>query len=296
MKSKAIGVVGLLVVCAIGGASAKSANAQPTQPASPGLARTRITFIGSSVAVPSAKDDTACFVINDTFQVDCGWNSANGMRAFGLDPLKVRILYITHFHHDHYMGMPGLLFYRGMNRGALVGKPPIRIVGPAEDLANVVELSRKFLQADRFPEVWPEIELKPIEPGQTYETDEYLIQTIKARHPVSALSSRLTDKKTGAVIVFSGDTAPNPELAKLAAGADLLIHEASIGPKTPDDRMGKDHSRAIDAARIAREAGVKKLMLIHLPASQREASLAAAKGIFANTSVVTPGESIVIER
>ena len=55
------------------------------------------------------------------------------------------------------------------------------------------------------------------------------------------------------MIAFSGDTGPNPAFARLACGADLLVHEASVRPDLPDEQLRGDHSRATDAARLARE-------------------------------------------
>lgn len=259
-------------------------------PASAG--QTRLTFLGTSVANPGAGEDTACFVINGTLLIDCGFNAALNMQRYGLEPTRIETLFVTHFHHDHYLGLPSLLFIRGMRSRQLIDRPPLQIVGPADDLPLVVELTRRFLQADRFPVVWPKIDLRPLEPGDTYETDQFKIETVRALHPVTGFCSRFTDKATGAVIAFSGDTNPNPALAKLARGADVLIHEASVGPATPDDKIGRDHSRAIDAARIAKEAGVKKLVLIHLATRQQEASLAAARTVFANTSIAQEGETL----
>jgi ribonuclease Z len=255
--------------------------------------QTRLTFLGTSTANPAAGEDTACFFINGTLLIDCGFNAALNMQRYGHEATKVETLFVTHFHHDHYMGLPSLLFTRGMRSRELVNRPPLQIVGPADDLPVVVELSRRFLQADRFPTVWPKVELRPLEPGQTYETDTFKIETVKAIHPVTGFCSRYTDKATGVVIAFSGDTNPNPAFARLARGADVLIHEASIGPTTPGDKIGKDHSRAIDAAHIARESGVKQLVLIHLSARQRDASLAAAKKVFANTIVAAEGQTII---
>lgn len=265
-------------------------------PAAFAAGQTRLTFLGTSTANPGAGEDTACFIINGTLLIDCGFNAALNMQKYEYAATKVETLFITHFHHDHYMGLPALLFSRGMRSRELANRPPLQIVGPADDLAVVVELSRQFLQADRFPVVWPKVELHPLEPGQTYETAQFKIETVKALHPVTGFCSRYTDKTTSVVIAFSGDTNPNPALAKLARGADVLIHEASVGPTTPDDKIGKDHSRAVDAARTAKEAGVKQLILIHLPARQKEASLAAAQKIFAQTVVAVEGQSVVLPR
>jgi ribonuclease Z len=258
--------------------------------------QTRLTFLGTSTANPAAGEDTACFVINGTLLIDCGFNAALNMQRYGYEATKIETLFVTHFHHDHYMGLPSLLFTRGMRSRELANRPPLLIVGPADDLPVVVELSRRFLQADRFPTVWPKVELRPLEPGQTYETDQFKIETVKALHPVTGFCARFTDKATGATIAFSGDTNPNPALAKLAQGADVLIHEASIGPTTPDDKIGKDHSRAVDAARTAKEAGVKQLVLVHLSSRQKDASLAAAQKIFANTILGTDGQTLIFPR
>jgi len=262
-----------------------------------GAAETKITFLGSASAVPGKEpgEDTACFVINGSLLIDCGWNAAIHMQQYGLDPIMIDTLFITHCHHDHYMGLPALMFVRGMRRGEAAKRPPIRIIGPEDDLPIVVELTKKFLQAERFPEVWPAIDLKPLKPGFSFQTEAWSIQTIKAIHAVTGMCGKFTDAKSGVVIAFSGDTSPNAKLAILAKGADLLIHEASVPSSTPDDRLWDGHSRATDAARTAKEAGVKQLVLIHLTADQREKSLKAAKAIFENTVVAKEGETITLK-
>src|SRR5262245_34758140 len=93
------------------------------------------------------------------------------MLSFGCDPLAVEYLLVTHFHHDHYLGLPHLLFYRAMARARQQPAPPLRIVGPPEDLEKIVERTHAFLQAERFPEVWPQIVLMPIQPGERLEVD-----------------------------------------------------------------------------------------------------------------------------
>jgi ribonuclease Z len=261
-------------------------NAPAGEPPSP---VTRLTFLGTAAAVPAAGEETASFLVNGELLVDCGWNVAQRLLAHGHDPLAVRTLLFTHCHHDHYLGLPGLLFYRGMTGRGPAKPPPLEIVGPPDDLPVVVDLARRFLQVERFPVVWPEVTLRPLEPGETYGSERYEVKTIRALHPVTGISGRLTDRRTGAVIAFSGDTAPNPALVDLARGARLLIHEASVGPDVPDGSLRGDHSRATDAARVARDAGVTALRLIHVPARHRAASVAAAKAIFPATAMAVEG-------
>src|SRR5688500_10866328 len=104
---------------------------------------TRLTFLGAAAAVPGAGEDTACFLINGKLLFDCGWYGALKMQQYGYSALDVETLFFTHCHHDHYMGLPALLFFRGM-RSSNAGKvlSPLNIVGPPDDLPIVVEQSR----------------------------------------------------------------------------------------------------------------------------------------------------------
>jgi ribonuclease Z len=254
---------------------------------------TRITFLGSADVLPSARRDTACMLIGERLLVDCGWTAPIRMQDWGCDAGSIQTLFFTHCHHDHYMGLPALLFARAILTGRRERLlPPLRIVGPPDDLPKVVELSRAFLQADKFPSAWPELELHPLSPGETYQDDRFRIETIRALHPVTAFSSRLTDLATGAVVALSGDTGPNPAFMELGRGADLMVHEASIPPDRPDAEMRGDHSRAADAARIALTAGVKRLRLIHLREDHRQASLEAARALFPATDLAEEGETL----
>jgi ribonuclease Z len=258
------------------------------------MGSTKLTFLGSADVLPASGRDTACFLIDGELLVDCGWSAVLRMRDLGVELGAIRTLFFTHCHHDHYMGLPALLFWRAILAGRGAEMPPLRIVGPPDDLPLVIELSRGFLQAERFPTAWPALELHPLEPGSAYEEARFRIETIRALHPVTAFSARCTDASSGVVIAFSGDTGPNPALVELAKGADCLIHEASIPPDRPDDAMRGDHSRATDAARAAVAAGVKDLRLIHLREDHRAASLAAAREIFPRAALAEDGETVEI--
>jgi ribonuclease Z len=256
------------------------------------MAETTVTFLGTAAVLPGPGEDSACFLINGSVLFDCGWYAALRMQEYGFDPLGVETLFLTHCHHDHYMGLPALLFVRAMRQGRGEERPPLKIVGPADDLPVVTELARQFLQAGRFPSVWPPLTLHPLVPGESYETERFRIDTVRALHPVTGLCGRFTDRATGVAIAFSGDTGPNAELAALARGADLLIHEASVRPEVTDDALRPDHSRAADAARTALRAGVKRLALLHIHGGHHEASLAAARAVFPATELARQGETL----
>ena len=142
--------------------------------------------MGTAAVLPGAGEDTACFLINGSVLFDTGWYAALKMQSYGYSPLDVEWLIFTHCHHDHYMGLPGLLFFRSMSVGWGRACAPLKIIGPPSDLEIVVRLSQEFLQAGRFPVVWQEPELFPLPPGETFETESFQLRTCRSLHGVAA--------------------------------------------------------------------------------------------------------------
>jgi ribonuclease Z len=258
------------------------------------LSSTTLRVIGTDTVVPHAGNDTACLLLNRDCLVDAGWNAAIAMRAFGCDPLAVDYLFITHCHHDHYLGLPHLLFYHAMRRGERPDRPPLTIVGPKPDIAMVVDRALAFLRHDQFPEVAALPRVLALQAGDSFTTPCFSVTTAPTVHPVVGLCYRFEDKGTGASIVVSGDTAFHLPLASHARGADVLVHEASRGPGESDPNARGGHSGALDAARIAAAAGVKRLVLVHYPTAQREGILKAAQSVFPNTVAALPGDLIEV--
>jgi ribonuclease Z len=98
--------------------------------------------------------------------------------------------------------------------------------------------------------------------------------------------------RPGRTVVISGDTRPVESLRVAATGADLLVHEATFSEEDRERARETGHSTAEEAARIAGEAGVKRLVLTHIsPRYTRDAPelLAEAKMIFPETVVAKDG-------
>ncbi|OHE77176.1 MAG: hypothetical protein A2107_10855 [Verrucomicrobia bacterium GWF2_62_7] len=90
-------------VAALGAAGIGSAlAARAAAPASP----LKITIIGDSSCIPDLRREVACFLINGKHLVDTGWCAALRMREYGFDPLALESIILTHFHQDHYIGLP----------------------------------------------------------------------------------------------------------------------------------------------------------------------------------------------
>lgn len=254
---------------------------------------TTITFLGTSAVTPGAGHDTASFVINRKYLVDTGWNAAIRMLSHGISPLDLECLFFTHFHQDHYISLPQVLFYRNQRGRDREHVPPLRIIGPEEELERIVSLTTQFIQIEKLKGGFVELELHPLSPGSSFETDAFLIETIKSIHPVPGLVYRFTDKETSKVLAFTGDTAYHPPIIEMARDADLLIHEASHGPNRPKDTTW-GHAGSPEAAEIAKEANAKRLALVHCPEAQQEAAVEAAKVIFPNTFWPEDGETVTL--
>jgi ribonuclease Z len=87
------------------------------------------------------------------------------------------------------------------------------------------------------------------------DNSDFRITAWPVRHLIPTIGLRVQVKDSGKVLAYSSDTEPCSETVRLAAGADILIHEAA------GDDVG--HSSAAQAGTIAAEAGVKRLVLIH---------------------------------
>ncbi len=258
------------------------------------IGQTTVTFLGTDAVVPEGGADTASFVINRTTLVDTGWYAAIKMRCYGIDPMGLETLIFTHCHHDHYIGLPHVLFYHAMRRSERPDRAPIRIIGPAGEIELVVGLAQRFLQMERFGPVQYQPDLIPLNPGESWDCAAYRLETCASLHPVPGLCYRYTDNQTGRVIAFTGDTAYEPAIPPFVRGADLLIHEASYGANPAPASNSSLHSGAPDAARVAQEAGVKRLALVHCPKPKQAAALAAAQALFPNTFWPEDGENVTL--
>lgn len=256
------------------------------------MSATTVTFLGTGTVTPEAGHDTASFLINGRVLVDTGWYAAVRMLSFGFSPLDLEYLILTHCHHDHYIGLPQLLFYRRMRRKDRPELPPLNIIGPAEDVQRIADLSRALLQTERFPDVEHVPVVHPVVPGQAFEADGFRLETCDTVHAVQGICCRFTDRATGATFGFTGDTAYHPPIAEHLSGCDLIVHEASHAGRDPENARASGHSSARDAARIAAAAGARRLALVHLPPGRAGEALAAAREILPGAFWPTDGERV----
>jgi ribonuclease Z len=264
-----------------------------------------VVFYGTGGSVPTARRATACVLIRaggKRVLIDSGEGAQRQMmRSTGL--VQVDEILITHFHADHYLGLPGLLkTYDLMDRQA-----PLRIAGPP-GLAALFDGLRRIFGKIRY-----ELELVELPPGEalSHEDEGFELRAFEVDHrmpangyafveaerpghfdPEAARQLGITDvrdfgrlqrgetvsgdggdvrpeqvmgeTRAGRKLVITGDTAP-AEMTRIAAhGAELLVHDGTFSDEEEARAAETGHSTARQAATLAREAEVEMLALVHV--------------------------------
>ncbi len=263
-----------------------------------------VTFLGTGGSVPSARRSTASVLVSrggERLLFDCGEGTQRQMqRSLGL--VQADEIYLTHFHADHVLGIPGLLkTYDLTDR-----RVPLKIYGPP----GLTELFQVFSPlVGRLGFTLDLIELKP---GEAVEHDGYEVIPYEVSHrtarangyalveaerpgrfdpaaaaaagvpegpayaalqrgePVEGAAGTVTPDRVmgasrpGRTIVITGDTAPSPATVSVAADADLLVHDASFAEEEAQRAADTGHSTIGQAAAVAAEAHVKLLALVHI--------------------------------
>ena len=144
-----------------------------------------VAFLGTGGSVPSARRATACVLVRaggDRILFDCGEGAQRQMqRSTGL--VQVHAIYLTHYHADHFLGLPGLLKTYDLNDRA----EPLRIYGPP-GLHDLFKTLRRIIGRVGY-----EVELIELEPGDVVEYGDYEIAPFEVEHRVRGL--RLHDRR-----------------------------------------------------------------------------------------------------
>jgi ribonuclease Z len=217
-----------------------------------------LIVLGSAASVPDADHDTVSLVLRGregSILIDCGGSPLHKLARLGIEMEDVHAVLLTHRHADHIYGLPMLI--QGLWQGGR--EPPLPVYGPQQALdraQKLLELFELSVREGMFALEWRPVPLR--QGRRVLVLGKLEISAAPVVHAGNdTLALRLEDTATGRAIVYSADTEPCPSLIQLAAGADLLLHEAT------GDHLG--HSSPAQAAEVAREAGVAQLVLIHYP-------------------------------
>ncbi len=262
-----------------------------------------VAFLGTGGAVPSARRSTASVLVargGERLLFDCGEGTQRQMqRSLGL--VQVDEIYFTHFHADHFLGLPGLLKTYDLTER----ERPLTIYGPR----GLHDLFKSMARV--IGRVGYKLDLVELEPGDVIDCEGAEVRVFPVEHGVRAFGYALIEaerpgrfdpeaakrlgveegpafaalqrgeqvegssgpvepgdvmgeSRPGRTVVITGDTAPSRATVEAARGAELLIHDASFSEEEAQRAADTGHSTVGQAAAVAREAAVKMLALVHI--------------------------------
>jgi len=232
----------------------------------------RLTVLGS--AASHAREGQACaghLVESGGNRVlfDCG----NGVLANlyrVADPYTIDAVFVTHNHPDHYVDLYSM---QAMLRYAPQGPMPSVPLYMPEQLFTTMQLLLSERGAAEFREAF---EFSPLVDGVPVRVGEITVVPHEVEHTDPTFALVAADGAS--TLCYTADTAPGARVLAAARGCDLLLAEATL----PDAYAGAaPHLTAAEAARLARDAGARTLVLTHVwPTNDRQAMAREAAGFF----------------
>lgn len=271
----------------------------------------KLTFLGTSAGTPTPKRGVSALALHlpgqqpEIWLFDCGEGTQRQLLHAGINPHKVRRIFITHLHGDHIFGLPGFVTTRSMGSNPL----PLALYGPSglnDYVSSTLHLSNSHLTyaltvneispgyiinnrtasvqagwlAHRVPSLGYRISPKPL--PQALDSERLAadgiapgahLQQLKAGKTailpdgrrVCGIDYLLPAQRVKTVAIF-GDTSQTLAALALAQNADVLVHEATFEASLADKASERGHSTTAQAAEIARSSHAKKLIVTHLSA------------------------------
>lgn len=165
-------------------------------------------------------------------------------------PSEIDACIISHYHADHIADI-GVLQHAILIHKHLTNlHKTLPIYGHTEDLNSFNTLSFKDIT-----------EGIPYNPNETLHIGPFKISFLKTKHPVPCYAFRIETEDS--VLVYTADSAFLEEFIEFSKGADLLLCECNFYANMDGSQAG--HMNSLDAAHLAKEAKVRKLVLTHLP-------------------------------
>lgn len=298
----------------------------------------RVVFLGTGGTYPCTERNVMAIAVQlgrDVLLLDCGEGTQRQFMRSNVSFMSTRWIFITHYHGDHFLGLPGLIQSMNLNDR----KRPIDIYGPA----GTTELMKPLLTAGYFAPGY-EIFTHDLKPGDKVDLEGFSVTAAKADHTVPTLAYAINEKprpgkfdtkkaaelgipagplfrnlqqgetvkvggktvepkqvlgpsRPGRKIVYSGDTRPGKSVTELANNADLLIHDATLLSTEMDLAEEFGHSTALGAAEVAQEAKVWNLALIHFSPRYKDQKVLAeeAKSVFSEVFAPSDLDEFVVK-
>jgi ribonuclease Z len=294
-----------------------------------------LVFLGTSASAPTANRAPIALLLRrggERLLFDCAEGTQRQLMCSSVGLPDLEEIFLTHFHADHYLGLPGMLKTFSLRQRDV----PLTIYGPP-GLRDLFASLGRVVGKLAYP-----LELVELRAGDALERDDYRILVFPVDHGVAAVGYALVESprpgrfdveaadalgvpngpergalqrgesitlpdgrvltpdavlgkaRPGRRIVIPGDTAPSDTVRVLSEGADVLVHEATFLDDERDRAADTLHSTALQAAELARDAGVRLLALTHVSPRYFGPELAReARAIFPAT--IVPRDFDVVE-
>lgn len=209
-----------------------------------------ITVLGFWGGYPYKNEGTTSYLVQSgefSLLLDAGSSTLIQLEKI-IDPLKLDAVLLTHYHYDHIADLGVLQYLR-----QLKPKQPIEeltIYGHTKTMEKFNELTMPGVSIGL-----------PYHEDEVLEIGPFLVTFKKTIHPVSCFATRIVEKSTGKVFVFTADTGYFDELAGFCEAADLLITDTYF--LTGNERH-KAHLTTKETGELAKEAQVKQVVISHL--------------------------------
>ncbi len=268
-----------------------------------------LVFLGTSGMQPTKERNHPSVILlykGEGILFDCGEGTQRQLRAAGIKPTIIRKIFLTHWHGDHVLGLPGLL--QTMSASEYSGT--VEIYGPKGTKKFVEMMNTAFASADLL-----ELSVTEVGKGEICTTQDYTVESDELVHGVPCVGFAFREKDVfkiqlprakklgipegpllgklqggesiiykgkkiapldvatlarGRKIVYVMDTRPCNGAVRLAKDADLLIIESTYTSEMEEKAKEYFHMTAHEAATIANQAGVKRLILTHFSARYKD--------------------------
>jgi ribonuclease Z len=247
-----------------------------------------LTVLGSNAAVPANNRNLSAHLLNANerfFLIDCGEGTQFQLRKYHLSFQRIKHVFISHLHGDHFFGLIGLL-----NSMHLLGrKEELHLYAPAM-LYEIIQLQMEASQTTlRYPFIFHPLLMDQYD--LVMEQERISVHSFPLRHSIPTCGFVFREKNPPRKVIearsyaYCSDTAYSEKIIPFIQEVGLLYHEATFMQDLAAVAADKLHATASEAATIAGKARVKKLLIGHFSARYEDIGplLAEARSVFPET-------------
>ncbi len=257
------------------------------------------TVLGSSAAVAANDRNLSAHLLNanERFHlIDCGEGTQFQLRKYHLSIMRIKHIYISHLHGDHFFGLVGLL-----NTMHLLGRSEELTVHSPPQLREIIEIQLEASQTRlKYPVHYNM--LRPDGYHLVLEEPRLEVYSFPLKHSIPTWGFIFREKNpprkvpVARSLAYSSDTVCDESIVPWISDARLLYHEATFASTMEQVAAEKFHATAAQAATIALKAGVAKLVIGHFSARYEavQTLVDEARAIFPETYAAEEGRELDI--